>query len=57
MKLNKVNAIYFTIAGLLVSIIGQYFIGKVPVLAAVLTTIGVIVAGIGVWGAFYKKSN
>jgi len=57
MKLNKANAVYFTIVGLLISIIGQYFIGKIPILAAILTSVGVIVAGIGVWGAFYKKRN
>jgi len=37
------------------SIVGQYFIGKLPVLAVIITTIGFITAGFGVWLAFFRK--
>ena len=55
MKFKKENAVYFTIVGLLISIVGQYFIGKNPLLAVVLTTLGFLIAGFGVWVAFIKK--
>jgi hypothetical protein len=55
MKLNKSKAAYFTIAGLLISIIGQHFIGKLPIPAVILTTLGFVIAGFGVWLAFFKK--
>lgn len=48
MKWKKEHAVIFTIVGLLISIVGQYFIGKIPVIAVVLTTLGFIVAGFGV---------
>ena len=56
MKLSKSSAVYFTIAGLLISILGQYFIGKIPILAVILTTSGFLIAGFGVWLAFVKRT-
>ncbi|MDP8203181.1 MAG: hypothetical protein P9L95_01465 [Candidatus Tenebribacter mawsonii] len=48
MKINKLNALKFTAIGLTLSIIGQFLIGKVSIIAITLTTLGVIFAAIGV---------
>jgi len=47
-KINKLNALKFTAIGLALSIIGQFLIGKISILAITLTTLGVVFAGIGV---------
>lgn len=47
-KINKLNALKFTAIGLALSIIGQFLIGKQSTLAIILTTLGVIIAAIGV---------
>ena len=47
-KINKLNALKFTAIGLTLSIIGQFLIGRSSILSIVLTTLGVIFAGIGV---------
>ena len=47
-KINKLNALKFTAIGLALSIVGQFLIGKISILAIVLTTLGVVFAGIGV---------
>lgn len=47
-KINKLNALKFTAIGLILSIIGQLLIGKISILAIILTTLGVIIAAIGV---------
>ena len=47
-KINKLNALKFTAIGLTLSIIGQFLIGRISILSIVLTTLGVIFAGIGV---------
>ena len=47
-KINKLNALKFTAIGLALSIIGQFLIGKISILAIVLTTLGVIIAAFGV---------
>lgn len=51
-KDRKQIAIRFTIIGLILSIIGQAFIGKNAFLSILLTSIGVIIAAIGVIIAF-----
>ena len=47
-KINKLNALKFTAIGLALSIIGQFLIGKMSILAIILTTLGVIIAAFGV---------
>ncbi len=47
-KINKLNALKFTAIGLALSIIGQFLIGKISILAITFTTLGVVFAGIGV---------
>ena len=47
-KINKLNALKFTAIGLTLSIIGQFLIGRMSILAIILTTLGVIIAAIGV---------
>ena len=47
-KINKLNALKFTALGLALSIIGQFLIGKISILAITFTTLGVVFAGIGV---------
>ena len=47
-KINKLNALKFTAIGLILSIIGQFLIGRMSILSIVLTTLGVIFAAIGV---------
>ncbi|MCK5051683.1 MAG: hypothetical protein KAS53_08165 [Candidatus Cloacimonetes bacterium] len=47
-KINKLNALKFTAIGLILSIVGQFLIGKISILAIILTTLGVIIAAIGV---------
>ena len=47
-KINKLNALKFTAIGLTLSIIGQFLIGRISILSIVLTTLGVIFAGMGV---------
>ena len=59
-KINKLNALKFTAIGLALSIIGQFLIGKISLLAIVLTTLGVVFAGIGVLmslGVFNRFKN
>jgi len=62
-KINKLNALKFTAIGLTLSIIGQYLIGKINVVAILLTTLGVIFAAIGVLMSlgfldyFFKKRD
>jgi hypothetical protein len=55
LKFKHTDAVYFTIAGLLISIVGQYFIGKFPIPAVLLTTLGFITAAMGVWLAFFRR--
>jgi hypothetical protein len=47
-KINKLNALKFTAIGLTLSIIGQLLIGKMSILAIILTTLGVLFAAFGV---------
>ena len=47
-KMNKLNALKFTAIGLTLSIVGQFLIGKISILAVILTTLGVIFATVGV---------
>ena len=47
-KINKLNALKFTAIGLVLSIVGQFLIGKMSILSIILTTLGVIIAAIGV---------
>jgi hypothetical protein len=47
-KINKLNALKFTAIGLTLSIVGQFLIGKISILAVILTTLGVIFATVGV---------
>ena len=47
-KINKLNALKFTAIGLTLSIIGQFLIGKISIFAIILTTLGAIIAAIGV---------
>ena len=47
-KINKLNALKFTAIGLTLSIIGQLLIGKMSILAIILTTMGVLLAAFGV---------
>ena len=47
-KINKLNALKFTAVGLTLSIVGQFLIGKISILAVILTTLGVIFAAVGV---------
>ncbi|MBT5419905.1 MAG: hypothetical protein HOK80_03360 [Candidatus Cloacimonetes bacterium] len=46
-KMNKLNALKFTAIGLTLSIVGQFLIGKISILAVILTTLGVIFAAVG----------
>ena len=46
-KINKLNALKFTAIGLTLSIVGQFLIGKISILAVILTTLGVIFAAVG----------
>ena len=61
-KINKLNALKFTAIGLVLSIIGQFLIGRNSILSIVLTTLGVIFAAFGVLISlgvldFFKKKR
>lgn len=56
-KIVPLSSIKFTIAGLILSIIGQLNIGRSSLIAIALTVLGVIFAGYGVFLAFSSNSS
>ena len=57
MKISK-RALQYTVIGLGISFIGQFFIGKIALLSLSLTILGVIFAGFGVFlmfESYFKK--